>query len=118
MLEFIGWFVFGYILFQLISAWIAMQHIKHAVDDAIEEELSKREIAKNITVIRLDHVEQGPYSVILALEKETGRFLGQGNNEDETKEMLRTRYPKKRFVIVDDKDVVKSTIQPVDAEPV
>lgn len=116
LLEILGWAVFGYLMFQLLSAWIAMQHIKHIVDEAVDEEISRREIAKKITIVRLEHVEQGPYSVFLAVEKETSKFLGQGNTESEAKEMLQNRYPKKKFIIVDDKDIVQATIDPVDAK--
>lgn len=118
LLEILGWAVFGYLMFQLLSAWVAIQHIKHAVEDAVDAEIARQEIAKRVTVVQFEHVEQGPYSVILALEKDTGKFLGQGNCENEAKQMLQNRYPKRRFVIVDEKDVIKATIQPVDAKPI
>lgn len=117
IIEIIGWAVFFYLMFQLFSAWITVQHIKHAVNDAVDEELARQEIARKVTVIRLEQVDQGTYSVFLAVEKETGKFLGQGNSETEAKELLQNRYPKKRFVIVDEKDAIKATIQPVDANP-
>ena len=116
ILEILGWAVFFYLMFQLVSAWVAMQHIKGVVNEVVEQQLAREEIAKQVTVVRFEHVEQGPYSVILALEKETGKFLGQGNCETEAREMLQNRYPRKRFVIVDEKDTIKATIQPVDAK--
>ncbi len=118
LFEIVGWAVFFYLFWQLFYAWVAMQRLKDAVDDAIVEEIARQQLAKKETVVRLEHVEQGPYSVVLAVEKETGRFLGQGNTESEAREMLQNRYPRKRFVIVDDQDAIKATIQPVDAKPV
>ncbi len=118
IIEILGWAVFFYMMWQLLSAWVAIQRIKDAVNTAVDEELARQEIAQRVTVIRLEHVEQGPYSVFLAIEKETGKFLGQGNTESEAKEMLQKRYPKKKLVIVDEKDAIKATIQPVDVKPV
>ena len=118
ILEILGWAVFFYLMWQLFYAWIAMQRIKHVVNDAIDSELARQDLARRVTVIHLEHVEQGPYSVFLAVEKETGKFFGQGSTETEAKEMLKNRYPRKHFVIIDDKDVVKATIQPVDAKSV
>lgn len=118
ILEIVGWAVFFYLMWQLVSAWIAMQHIKNVVNTVVEQQLAREETAKQATVVRFEHVEQGPYSVVLAVEKETSKFLGQGNNDSEVKQMLQNRYPRKCFVIVDEKDAIKATIQPVDAKPI
>ena len=118
ILEIAGWAVFFYLMWQLVSAWIAMQHIKEVINAAVEEQLAKEEHAQHSTTVRFESVEQGPYFAVLVIDQTTGKFLGQGSTEAEAREMLQHRYPRRRFVIVDDKDVVKSTIQPVDAKPV
>lgn len=109
ILEILGWAVFFYLMWQLFYAWIAMQRIKHAVNNAIIESMAQQQLAEKETVIVLEHVKQGPYSVVLAVEKETGQFLGQGNTDAETQDMLQKRYPKKKFVIVDNDNLAKAT---------
>lgn len=117
ILELIGWFVFGFIMYQLIAAWIAMQHIKHIVKDVLEEKLEASTLKQKLVSIRFESVKQGEYSVVLVYNVETNKFLGQANTYAEAMDMLKKRYPSIEFVVAPEKDS-QNTIQNIDTKPV
>lgn len=108
ILELIGWFVFGFLMYQLIAAWVAMQQIKHLVRDALDEKASVA-TAKRSLSIRFEPVEQGMHSVVLVYDIDSNRFLGQANTYSEAKEMLVERYPNIDFVVVSNKNMQENT---------
>lgn len=100
-LEFLGWMVFGYLLFQLLSAWIAMQNLKHAINDAVNAQQEKEFISSQRKLIRFERVIQGSYDVILAFG-EDNRFILQGNNRAEVEQLLKEKFPNKTFYFVEE----------------
>lgn len=117
LLELVGWFVFGFLLYQLIVAWVAMQQIKHLVRDVLEERATAAASNRHSLSIRFEPVEQGPHSVVLVYAAETNKFLGQANTYNEAKEMLLKRYPNIDFLVVSDKDN-QGNVQVVDTKAV
>lgn len=100
IIELIGWFVLGYLMFQLVCAWIAMQHIKHAVKELILDREEKIASAEQAKVVRFERVIQGPYDVTLAFG-EDNKFILQGNTQAEAEELLKKKYPGKSFLVMD-----------------
>jgi hypothetical protein len=116
MLELIGWFVFGFLMYQLIAAWIAMQQIKHIVRDVIEKNEKSNSTTRSIS-IRFESVVQGEYSVVLVYNVETNQFLGQAETLPEAKDMLIQKYPDTSFTIATD-NIKTSNIQTIDTKAV
>jgi hypothetical protein len=118
LMEFIGWIVFFYLMWQLLKSWIFVQQLKHRIQDAAEEEIIKQETEQQIGVVQFEQVEQGSYSVVLVYEHKTNRFLGQADTKEQAESMLQNRYPKKNFVVVNEKATVKGTINAIDAKSI
>lgn len=117
-IEILGWACLFYLGWQLLKSWIFVQGLKHRIAEAVDAELEKQETAQKIGVVQFEHVEQGSYSVVLVYEHETNRFLGQADTQEAAESMLQNRYPKKSFVVVNEKATVKGTINAVDAKSV
>lgn len=113
LFETLGYVVFFYLIWQLLKSWIFVQGLKHRIAEAVDAELEKQETAQKVGVVQFEHVEQGPYSVVLVYEHETNRFLGQADTREAAESMLRNRYPKRSFVVVNEKATVKGTINAV-----
>jgi len=118
LIEFIGWVAFFYIGWQLLKSWIFVQQLRHRIEDAIDQDLSADKTDRQVGVVQFDHVQQGPYITVLVYEHKTNQFLGQADTQEEAEAMLQNRYPKKNFVIVNNKATVKGTINAVDTKPI
>jgi len=113
IVEIIGWACFFYLAWQLLKSWIFVQGLKHRIAEAVEAEMIKQETEQQIGVVQFEHVEQDSYSVVLVYEHQTNRFLGQADTKEQAEAMLQNRYPKKNFVVVNEKATVKGTINAV-----
>lgn len=100
-IELIGWFVMGWLIYQLVSAWVAIQHIKHAITDAVNAQQEKELFAKQNKLIRFERVIQGSYDVVLAFGGDN-KFILQGNNRAEVEQLLKEKFPNKTFHFVED----------------
>lgn len=118
IIEFLGWMAFFYIVWQLLKSWIFVQNLKQQIRGAIDEEIAAEHTKQQINIIQFEHVEQGSYKTVLVYEHETNRFLGQAETQAAAESMLQNRYPKKNFVIVNNKATVKGTINTVDTKPI
>lgn len=109
-IEFIGWIVFGYIMIQLLSAWITVRHIKHAVRDIVAEREEKAAIAEHSKIVQFERVVQGPYDVILAFS-EDNKFILQGSTQSEVEQLLKEKYPEKTILFVNNKEQSDNSLQ-------
>lgn len=106
MFELLGYFVMGWILYRLVSAWVAIQEIKHVVGEAVERKIIADEMAKQILVVRMEPVVQGDYSVVLAYNNQTNKFLGQDATQEQVELMLKQKFPTMNLIIVNEKTTV------------
>lgn len=110
MFELLGYVVMGWILYRLVSAWVAIQEIKHVVGEAVERKIIADEIAdemsKQILVVRMEPVVQGDYSVVLAYNNQTNKFLGQDATQEQVELMLKQKFPTMNLIIVNEKTTV------------
>jgi hypothetical protein len=118
IVEIVGWACFFYLAWQLLKSWIFVQGLKHRLAEAVEAEIIKQETEQQIGVVQFEHIEQDSYSVVLVYEHQTNRFLGQADTKEQAEAMLQNRYPKKNFVVVNEKATVKGTINAIDAKSV
>jgi len=112
VLEILGWAVFFYLMWQLFSAWLFVQQIKHKVEDALNEEAAVREVEKQVLALRFEHVEENGYKVVLAYGK-NNKFLGQGLTEEEAAKNIQLYYPSHKIVIVNEKATITKILDPI-----
>lgn len=108
MFELLGYVVMGWILYRLVSAWVAIQEIKHAVGEAVERKVIADEIARQVMIVRMEPVEQGDYRVVLAYNNLNNKFLGQAETQEEIETMLKQKFPNLGIVTVQDTVDTKS----------
>jgi hypothetical protein len=118
IVEIVGWACFCYLGWQLLKSWIFVQGLKHRIAEAVDAEIIKQENEQQIGVVQFEHIEQGSYSAVLVYEHQTNQFLGQADTKEQAETMLQNRYPKKNFVIVNEKATVKGTINAIDAKSI
>lgn len=118
LMEFLGWIILFYLVWQLLKSWIFVQQLRHRIKDAIDQEVATERTKQQVGVVQFDHVEQGPYTTVLVYEHKTNQFLGQADTQEEAEAMLQTRYPTKGFVVVNEKATVNGTIEAVDAKSI
>ena len=111
LVEILGWAVFFYMMWQLLSAWILVQRLRHKVEDAIEEQHLEEEIEKRVIALRFEHVEVNDYKLVLAYGK-NNKFLGQGSDESEAISNLQKYYPRHKLVVVNDKATITKIVEP------
>ena len=117
LIEILGWTIFFYLMWQLLSAWIFVQKLKHRVEDALIEEEAVQAIEKQVLALRFEHVEENGYKVVLAYGK-NNKFLGQGLTEEEVEQNLQKYYPKHKIVIVNEKATITKVLNPLDAKSI
>jgi len=117
MFELLGYFVLGWLLYVLISAWVTLQNIKTAVNDVVERKMIDAVVDQQILVARMEPVEQGEYTVVLAYNNNTNKFLGQAATQEQVEEMLKEKYPKMNIIVVNEKATVQ-TVHEVDAKSI
>ena len=113
IVEILGWVVFLYLMWQLLSAWIFVQQIKHRVKDAVEEAELVSQIERRVIAMRFEHVEENGHNVVLAYGKDN-KFLGQGTTEDEAAKNIQIYYPQHKIVIVNEKATITKVLDPLD----
>ena len=117
MFELLGYFVLGWLLYVLISAWVTLQNIKTAVNDVVERKMIDAVVDQQILVARMEPVEQGEHTVVLAYNNNTNKFLGQAATQEQVEEMLKEKYPKMNIIVVNEKATIKS-VHEVDAKSI
>jgi len=117
MFELLGYFVIGYLLYILISAWVTLQNIKGAVNDVVERKMIESVVDRQILVARMEPVEQGEHTVVLAYNNNTEKFLGQAATQDQVEALLKEKYPNMNIIVVNEKATIQS-VHSVDAKSV
>ena len=108
MIELLGYFVIGYLLYILISAWVTLQNIKGAVNEVVERKMIDAAVDRKILVARMEPVEQGEHTVVLAYNNNTNKFLGQAATQEHVETMLKEKYPAMNIIVVNEKATVQS----------
>jgi hypothetical protein len=116
-LDILGWAVFFYLMWQLLSSWVFVQQLKHKINDAVEEAELLKEAEKQVLALRFEHVEENGHNVVLAYGK-NNKFLGQGLNEDDAAKNIQLYYPRHQILIVNEKATITKILDPVDAKSV
>lgn len=111
-MEFIGWVVFFYLVWQLLKSWIFVQQLKHKIQDAAEEAILIEEAERAVLALRFEHVEENGHSVVLVYGK-NNKFLGQGLTEDDAANKIQLCYPKHKILIVNDKATITKVLDPL-----
>jgi hypothetical protein len=113
MFELLGYFVIGYLLYILISAWVTLQNIRSAVNDVVERKMIDAAVDRQVLVARMEPVEQGEHTVVLAYNNNTNKFLGQAATQDQVEALLKEKYPDMNIIVVKEKATVQSIHNPV-----
>jgi hypothetical protein len=116
-IEFLGYLVFFYMIWQLLKSWVFVQDLKQRISEAVEEEVAVREAEKSVLALRFEHVEENGHNVVLAYGK-NNRFLGQGLTEDDAAKNIQVYYPRHQIVIVNEKATITKILDPIDAKSV
>jgi hypothetical protein len=111
-MEFIGWIVFFYLMWQLLKSWIFVQNLKHRIAEAVDQEVALKEAEQQVLALRFERVEENGHAVVLAYGK-NNRFLGQGLTEDDVTKNLQIYYPQHKIVVVDEKAAITKILDPV-----
>lgn len=111
-MEFIGWIVFFYLMWQLLKSWIFVQNLKHRIAEAVDQEVALKEAEQQVLALRFERVEENGHAVVLAYGK-NNRFLGQGLTEDDVTKNLQVHYPRHKIVVVDEKAAITKILDPV-----
>ena len=88
MIELLGYFVLGWLLYVLISAWVTLQNIKGAVNEVVERKMINAAVDRQILVVRMESVSQGDYNVVLAYNHNSNKFLGQDASQEQVEEIF------------------------------
>jgi hypothetical protein len=113
MFELLGYFVLGYLLYILLSAWVTLQNIRSAVNDVVERKMIDAAVDRQVLVARMEPVEQGEHTVVLAYNNNTNKFLGQAATREQVELMLKEKYPDMNIIVVNEKATVQSVHNPV-----
>jgi hypothetical protein len=74
-------------------------------------------VDRQILVARMEPVEQGEHTVVLAYNNNTNKFLGQAATQEQVEEMLKEKYPKMNIIVVNEKATVQ-TVHEVDQKAI
>jgi len=108
MIELLGYFVMGWILYRLVSAWVTLQNIKGAVNEVVERKMINAAVDRKVLVARMELVEQGEYTVVLAYNNNTNKFLGQAASQEQAEALLKEKYPDMNIIVVNEKATVEA----------
>ena len=117
MIELLGYFVLGWLLYVLISAWVTVQQIKSAVNDVVERKMIDSAVDRQILVVRMEPVTQGDYNVVLAYNHNSNKFLGQDASQEQVEAMIKQKYPNMNIIVVNEKATVEA-VHAVDTKAV
>lgn len=116
-MELLGWILFVYLMWQLLSSWVFVQQLKHRIKDAVEEAELVEEVEKRVIALRFEHIEENGHSVVLAYGK-NNKFLGQGASELEAEKNIQLYYPRHKILIVNEKATITKILDPLDAKSI
>ena len=108
MIELLGYFVMGWLLYVLISAWVTLQNIKGAVNEVVERKMINAAVDKHVLIVRMEPVVQGEHSVVLAYNHNSNKFLGQDATQEQAEAMLKSKYPNMNIVIVNESATIEA----------
>ena len=108
MFELLGYFVMGWLLYVLISAWVTLQNIKGAVNEVVERKMIDAAVDKHVLIVRMEPVVQGEHSVVLAYNHNSNKFLGQDATQEQVEAMLKSKYPSMNIVIVNESATIEA----------
>lgn len=108
MIELLGYFVLGWLLYVLISAWVTLQNIKGAVNEVVERKMINAAVDRQILVVRMESVSQGDYNVVLAYNHNSNKFLGQDASQEQVEAMLKSKYPDMNIIIVNESATIEA----------
>jgi hypothetical protein len=117
MIELLGYFVLGWLIYRLVSAWVTLQEIKHAVGEAVERNMIDTAVDRQVLVVRMESVTQGDYNVVLAYNHNSNKFLGQDVTQEQVEAMIKQKYPNMNIIVVNEKATVKA-VHEVDTKPI
>jgi predicted RNA-binding protein (virulence factor B family) len=117
MIELLGYFVLGWLIYVLVSAWVTLQNIKGAVNDVVERNMINAAVERQILVARMEPVEQGDHTVVLAYNNNTEKFLGQAATQEQVEALLKEKYPNMNIVVVNESATIED-IHSVDTKPI
>ena len=117
MIEILGYFVLGWLMYTLISAWVTLQQIKGAVNDVVERKMIDADVDRQILIVRMEPVTQGEHSVVLAYNQSTNKFLGQDATQEQVEAMIKQKYPKMNIIIVNEEATIQG-VHSVDTKPI
>lgn len=92
LIELIGYFVMGYLMHRLISAWITVNQLK----SILENEKNRHDTKENILIVQLEKIVQNEYTTILVYDQ-NNKFLGQADTMDDVEIFMRKKYPDLKF---------------------
>jgi hypothetical protein len=118
MIELLGYFVLGWLLYILISAWVTLQNIKGAVNEVVERKMINAAVDRQVLVVRTELVEQGEHNVVLAYNHNTNKFLGQDSTQEQVEALIKQKYSKMNIIIVNEKATIESVNAAVDAKSI
>jgi hypothetical protein len=116
-MELLGWIIFFFLMWQLLSSWVFVQQLKHKINDAVEEAELIKEAEKSVLALRFEHVEENGHKVVLAYGK-NNKFLGQGLTEEDAAKNIQIYYPKHKILIVNEKATITKILDPLDAKSI
>jgi tetrahydromethanopterin S-methyltransferase subunit H len=104
IIELIGYFVMGYLMHQLITAWFWYRRFKMALNDAEKDGTIQQAIDAKIKTVRLEKVEQSGGSVVLVYDADNN-FITQGMDTVEATDMLKQKYPSHTVIILSNPEI-------------
>jgi len=117
MIELLGYFVLGWLLYVLISAWVTLQNIKGAVNQVVEQKMINAAVDRQILIVRMEPVVQGEHTVVLAYNHNSNKFLGQDATQDQVEAMIKQKYPNMNIVVVNESATIEA-VHEVDTKSV
>jgi hypothetical protein len=118
MIELLGYFVLGWLIYVLVSAWVTLQNIKGAVNDVVERKMIDAAVDKHVLIVRMEPVEQGEFNVVLAYNHNTNKFLGQAATQEQVEDMVKSKHPNMNIIVVSEKATIESVNSAVDVKSV
>ena len=115
--EFLGYLVFFYLIWQLLKSWIFVQDLKQRIAEAVDQDLAVQAAEQHVLALRFEHVEENGHAVVLAYGK-NNKFLGQGLSEEDVAKNIQIYYPRHKIVIVNEKATITKILDPLDAKSI
>jgi hypothetical protein len=117
MIELLGYFVLGWLIYVLVSAWVTLQNIKGAVNEVVERKMINAAVDRQILIVRMEPVVQGEHTVVLAYNHNSNKFLGQDATQDQVEAMIKQKYPNMNIVVVNESATIEA-VHEVDTKSV